>query len=147
MRRVLFPLLIVAMLLVACGGTADLTVVTPPNATKVDQTANAKIDAILKSWQASVPTAMTDHQIKADSIQQAVYTSKDTLANVQQYYVATFADKNGWRASTRTPGLDATQGVLIDAYEHGTTSLTVAALDATKYGGTGIVIYTVTGHK
>ena len=147
MRRIVLPLLVLALVLTACGGTADLTPATPPNATKVEQTGNAKVDEIIKSWQASVPGSMTDHLIKADTIQQAVYTSKDSLEAVQKYYVDTFADKNGWRASTRTPGLDATQGVLIDGYEHGTTSLTVAALDASKFGGSGIVIYTATGHK
>ena len=148
MRRVFLPLVLVGLLLTACGGgTVDLATAVPPNASVVQQTGNAEIDAILSSWRESVPSAMIDRAIKGDTIQQNVYTTDATVTDVQNYYVTTFEGKNGWSAAMRTPGLDAEQGVAIDGYEHGTTSLIIGAIDAAKYGGEGTVVYTVTGHK
>lgn len=148
MRRVVFSLMLLALFLTACGtGTADLAPVTPPNATEIKQSGAAQVDKVLSDWQNSVPQAMEDRAIKADTIKQTVYRTNDSLENVRKYYQTTFDGQNGWTHSKRTPGLDAQQGILVDGYEHGTTSLIVGALDASKYGGQGVVIYTATGHK
>jgi len=148
MRRVFFSLLLVALLLSACGGgTVDLTTTAPPNSTVVEQTGTAKVDAVLSDWRESVPPAMTKQAVKAETIQQKVYTTNTSLQDVQNYYTTTFKDKNGWYVASRSPGLDATQGVLIDTYENGLTSLVVGAIDATKFGGQGVIVYTATGNK
>lgn len=43
------------------------------------------------------------------------------------------------------PGLQG--DVLLDGYEHGTTALVIGAIDASKFGGEGIVVYTLRGTK
>lgn len=142
------PLLLAALLLTSCvGGAADLSGVTPPDSTTITTTGNAKVDKVLQEWQAGVPQAMQDHQVKADTITQVTYTTGKSLDEVKSYYDTTFTSEKGWRASTRTPGLDAAQGVLISGYDHGVTSLVVGAVDQSKYGGEGVVVYTATGHK
>lgn len=148
MRRVFFPLVLVALLLSACGtGTADLAPVVPPNSTPIEQTGTAEVDQVLSQWRSNVPAAMTDRQIKSETIDQDVYRTTDSLESVQNYYQATFDGQNGWTRSARSPGLDATQGIAIEGYEHGTTSLVVGAIDASKFGGEGVFVYTATGHK
>lgn len=148
MRRVVFPMLLVLLLLAACGGTAfDPATVVPPNSKPIEATDNPKIDGVLSSWKNSVPQAFEDRGIKADSIKQNAYLTTDSLDQIQTHYVNRFKDKDGWVASTRTPGLDAAQGVLIDGYDHGTSSLIVGAIDAAKYGGQGVIVYTATGDK
>lgn len=147
MRRV-FLLLLIALLLTACGGgTVDLATATPPSSTPVETTGVAKVDTMLADWRQTVPPAMSSHAIKADSIKQNVYTTSASLQEVQDYYTKTFKNQNGWTAATRSPGLDANQGVVLDGYEHGSTSLVIGAIDATKFGGQGVVVYTATGNK
>ncbi len=147
MRRVLWVLLLGAFMLGACGGpAADLTTVPPPQATSVESTGNAEIDQILATWKESVPQAMVERQVRGDTIQQNVYQTTESLEAVANYYGAQFNSSKGWVASSRTPGLQPEQGLLISGYEHGTISLIVGAIDATKYGGTGVVVYTATGN-
>ncbi|KAB8140963.1 hypothetical protein F8S13_20790 [Chloroflexia bacterium SDU3-3] len=147
MRRAFFPMLCVALVLTACGGAADLTVAVPPNSKVVETTGASTVDTLITSWRNTVPASMTERGIKAESLEQKVYTTTDSLEAVQAYYEAKFKDQNGWTRSMRSPGLDAAQGILIEGYEHSGTSMVVGAIDASKYGGSGVVIYTATGHK
>lgn len=147
MRRVLFAALIVAFVLAGCGGgTADTTVPDPPKSTTFEQGDNQKINQFVEQLKAQVPTEMKAHGVKDTAEQpivQQVYQSTASLQEIADFY-KTLTEK-GWHEAQKMPGIQ--DGVLITGYENGSTSLVVNAVEATKFGGSGVLIYTVKGTK
>jgi predicted small lipoprotein YifL len=143
MKRALLLVLMLAFALAACGGSGDTTVPPPPNSSAYQAGSNQKIDAIISGWQRSVPEEMKAQGAKPETIEQATYVTTASLAEIQHFYQQ--LTSKGWTASRRAPGLDATQGVLLLGFQHGTTGLAVGALDAGKFGGSGTIIYTCKG--
>jgi hypothetical protein len=147
MRRVLFPALIVALLLAACGGQpADTTVPDPPKSTAFEKGDNQKINQLIDQLKSQVPAEMKKNGIKDTAEQpivQQAYQSTASLTEIADFY-KTLTEK-GWHEAQKMPGIQ--NGVLIVGYENGNTSLVVNAVEAAKLGGSGVVIYTVKGTK
>lgn len=146
MRRTLLSLLVLVFALSACGASGDTTVALPPEATKVTESVEVKeIDAIITEWKKVAPEQMKLDAVKPETIEEVIYTSPSTLADVQSYYNNLVTTK-GWFAVKKMTNLQSDQVVLL-GYEHGTTALVVGAIDASKFGGTGVVVYTLKGTK
>jgi hypothetical protein len=146
MRRVLFAALIVALMITGCGGPPpDTTVADPPKSTVFEKSDNAKINQLVDGWKSAVPAELTSDQnkIKPESIEQKVYQSTASMQEIDDFY-KTLTDK-GWSAAPNMPGIQ--DGVFISGYQIGNTTLVISAVDATKLGGAGVVIYTVKGTK
>jgi hypothetical protein len=147
MRRVLFAALIVAFVLAGCGGgTTNVTVPEPPKSTVFEQGDNQRIDQFVALLKSRVPEEMKLHGVKDTAEQpivQQVYQSTATLQEIADFYKT--LTQEGWVEAQKMPGIQ--DGVLIVGYDHGTTTLVVNAVEATKFGGSGVVIYTVKGTK
>jgi hypothetical protein len=146
MRRVLYAALIAVLLLAACGGgAADTTVPAPPNSTAFEGGDNPKISQLVDQLKSQVPAQMKTHGIKdtpEKPIVQEVYQSTSTIQEIGDFYRTTLVGK-GWVEDKKMPSIQ--DGVLIDGYTTGTTTLVVNAVDAKQLGGSGVVIYTVKG--
>ncbi|MDZ4719526.1 MAG: hypothetical protein SH847_13810 [Roseiflexaceae bacterium] len=146
MRRTLFSLAVLVFALSACGVTGDTTVTLPPNATKVSESVNIKeIDTLITQWKKVAPEQMKADAVKPETLEETVYTAPSTLADIQTYYNNLVTTK-GWFTVKKMTNLQNDQVVLL-GYEHGTTALVVGAIDATRFGGTGVVVYTLKGTK
>ena len=55
--------------------------------------------------------------------------------------------QNSWVQVRNIPGLQEGQGFYTSGFDHSTTHLTIGAIDATKFGGTGTIVYTAKGTK
>jgi hypothetical protein len=143
MRRILFLLLLVPLVLTACGGGGDTTVPPPPAATPFESSGSAQVDALVADWRTAAWEQMAADGVKPETKVEQVYQSTATLADVEKAY-ADLTNK-GWIKLPRMPGLQG--DVLLTGYEHGTTALVVGAVDASKFGGQGVVIYTLKGTK
>ena len=147
MRRVLLVALFVAFVLAGCGGSAaNVTVPDPPKATVFEQADNQKINQYITQLKSRVPEEMKLHGVKDTAEQpivQQVYQSTASLQEVADFYKT--LTQEGWVEAPKMPGLQ--DGVLITGYDNGTTTLVVNAVEASKFGGSGVVIYTVKGTK
>jgi hypothetical protein len=139
MRR-LIVVLSLLVLLVGCGGETTLTISDPPQSTIIaDKTENPKLDTLIEGWKSTIPTELEKVNINPDSIVQKVYQSKASMQEVATFYDQ-FA-QNGWRHIKRLPGLQ--DDIFVSGYENGNATLAVNAVDASKLGGSGVLIYTV----
>ncbi len=143
MVRKLVMLFFLATVLSACGASGDTTVPDPPKSAVYAPGANAKIDGVIAGWQTGAWGEMTKDGVKAESKLEKVYTSTASLDELNAFYNS-LVDK-GWMRVSAMPGVKAPY--LLSGYDHGTTSLVVGAIDATQFGGTGTVIYTLKGVK
>lgn len=144
MRSTILVLLLIVPLLSACTQGGDTTVAAPPAATEVQTSNNPKIDAMIAQWRKDAPQSMTANAIKAETIEEHVYTSSASLTEIEAFYKN--LTTNGWVADRRLLNAENDTFAIL-GFEHGTTSLTVGAIDAQKFGGNGTVIYTIKGNK
>ena len=147
MRRVLFVALIVALVLTGCGGSTTIpTVPDPPKSTVFEQGDNQQINQFVDRLKTQVPEEIKKHGVKDTTEQpivQPVYQSTASLQEIADFYKA--LTQEGWVEAQKMPGIQ--DGVLITGYDHGNTTLVINAVDASKFGGSGVVIYTVKGTK
>jgi len=140
----LFLIVLFALALAGCGGPPpDTTVPDPPQATTFERSENDKINKLIEGWKSSVPAEMKAQQVK-DPIEEKVYQSNASLQEISDFYRQQLTEKN-WTAVHRIPGEQ--DGVLLAGYQIGNTTLVIGAVDATKLGGSGVVIYTAKGTK
>jgi hypothetical protein len=145
MRRTLLSLVALTLLLSACAAQGDTKVDLPPQATKIaESTNNAKIDALLAQWKQGATEQFKADAVKTETIEENVYSTSSTLADVQTYYNSLMA--KGWVPVKKMTNTKNDQ-VLLLGYEHGTTSLVIGAVDASKLGGSGVVVFTLKGNK
>lgn len=143
MWRMLTLALVALVMLTACGG-GDTTVVAPPSARPYESSGSEKVDTIIAAWKTAALEEMRKDAVKEETLAEEIFIVDDgTLQDVQNHYMA--LTQNGWWHLKRMPGLQG--DVLLDGFEHGTTALVVGAIDASKFGGDGIVVYTLKGTK
>jgi hypothetical protein len=147
MRRVLFVALIAALALAGCGGAAaNVTVPDPPKSTVFEQGDNQQINQFIARLKSQVPEEMKANGAQDTAEQpivQQVYQSTASLQEIADFYKT--LTQEGWVEAQKMPGIQ--DGVLIAGYENGSTSLVVNAVEASKFGGSGVVIYTIKGTK
>jgi hypothetical protein len=148
MRRnlLLLSILLAAFVVAGCGGPPpDTSVPAPPQAAAFEPGDNPKINQLVADWKSAVPAAMRDQQIKPETIEERVYQSSASLQEIASFYKQTLTGR-GWHEVPRMPGLQ--DGVFLAGYEiGGNTTFVVNAVDASLFGGSGVVVYTVKGHK
>ncbi len=141
--RVIAIVILSLLALTACGG-GDVSVPPPPNAQPFESSGSPKIDQIIEAWKSVAIEEMRNDAVKEESLVEAIFIIKDgSLEDVHNHYAA--LTQEGWWHLKRMPGLQG--DVLLDGYEHGTTALVIGAIDASKFGGSGIVVYTLKGTK
>lgn len=145
MRRVIVMLALLALVLAGCGGSsADTTVGDPPKATAFEKAGSAQLDKIVADWKTQVPAQLLDRQVKQELIEQKVYQSTASLQEIADYYHGLTTTK-GWVEVQHMPDLQS--GFFASGYDLGTTHLVVGAVDASKFGGSGVIVYTAKGTK
>lgn len=143
MRRVVLCIVLLALVLVGCGGTpADTTVGDPPQSTVIEKSGVEQIDKVIVDWKTAVPATMKE-QLVQDPIEEKVYQSNASLEEIDAFYKK--LTEQSWIAAPRMPGIQ--NGMLLTGYDNGTVSLVVGAIDAKPLGGTGVVVYTAKGTK
>lgn len=141
--RIITIVILALFALAACGG-GDVSVPPPPNAQPFESSGSPRIDQIIALWKNVAIEEMRKDAVKEESLVEEIFIVTDgSLEDVQNHYMA--LTQNGWWHLQRMPGLQG--DVLLDGYEHGTTALVVGAIDASKFGGKGIVVYTLRGTK
>jgi len=136
-------IVLLALVLAACGGTpADTTVDGPPKSEVIEASGNAQIDKLVADWKTAVKASMTEQLVK-DPIEEKVYQSTASLEDIDTFYKK-LIDKS-WIVAPRMPGVQ--NGILLTGYDSGNTSLIVGAVDAKPLGGTGVIVYTAKGTK
>lgn len=141
--RIIAMILLGLLALAACGG-GDVSVPPPPNAQPFESSTSPKIDQIIASWKSVAIEEMRKDAVKEESLVEEIFIINDgSLEDVQNHYMA--LTQQGWWHLKRMPGLQG--DILLDGYEHGTTALVIGAIDASKFGGSGIVVYTLRGTK
>jgi hypothetical protein len=136
-------IVLLALVLAGCGGTAaDTTVGDPPQSTVIEASGNAQIDKVVADWKTAVQASMKEQLVK-DPIEEKVYQSTASLQEIEAFY-KTLTDKS-WTVAPRMPGVQ--NGILLTGYDSGNTSLVVGAVDAKPLGGTGVIVYTAKGTK
>jgi hypothetical protein len=139
----MWSVLLLALVLAACGGTpADTTVGDPPQSKVIEASGNQQIDKLVADWKTAVPASMKEQLIK-DPIEEKVYQSNASLEDIDAFYKK--LTEKSWVVSTRMPGIQ--NGILLTGYDSGSTSLVVGAVDAKPLGGTGVIVYTAKGTK
>jgi hypothetical protein len=104
---------------------------------------NDKINKLLEGWKREVPAAMKAAGVK-DPIEEKLFRSTATLQEIDEFYRSQLTQK-GWHQAPNMPGIH--DGVLLTGYEIDTTTLVIAAVDATQLGSSGVIVYTVKGTK
>jgi len=141
--RIMAIVILALLALAACGG-GDVTVPPPPNAQPFESSGSSKVDQIIASWRSVAIEEMKKDAVKEETLVEEIFIiDNGSLADVQNHYMA--LTQNGWWHVQRMPGLQG--DVLLDGYEHGTTALVIGAIDASKFNGKGIVVYTLRGTK
>ncbi len=141
--RIIALVILALFTLAACGG-GDVSVPPPPNAQPFETSRSPKIDQIIADWKSVAIEEMRKDAVKEETLVEEIFVINDgSLEDVQNHYMA--LTQNGWWHLKRMPGRQG--DVLLDGYEHGTTALVIGAIDASKFGGEGIVVYTLRGTK
>lgn len=130
-------------LLTACGGSAPV-IPTPHNKVDGAQISDAALQKVIAGWQKDAKEGLVVGMVKAETIVEEPYQSSAALNDIADYYNKELGT-NGWTYRQRTPGLQ--DGFFLGAYEHGNMSLVLAAIDLTKFSGTGTYVYIVHGTK
>lgn len=143
MRRIVILLLLLPLVLTACGGSGDTTVAPPPASATFERSGSDQVDALIGQWREAAWAQMAADGVKPETKVEAVYQSTASLAEISTHYDQ--LTNNGWHRLQRLPGV--TGDLLLSGYEHGTTALVVGAVDASKFGGSGVVVYTLKGTK
>jgi hypothetical protein len=147
MKRVVVLLAFFALVLAGCGGASgDTTVPAPPNASEYQKGKSAQVDTIVEQLQAQVPQALLSQGVKSETLEEKVYQTSSSLKEVADFYNQQLP-QNSWIQVRNMPGLQEGAGFYTDAFDHSTTHLTIGAVDATKFGGTGTIVYTAKGTK
>ena len=142
-RVVIWSVLLLALVLAACGGTpADTTVGDPPQSKMIEASGNPQVDKLVADWKTAVQASMKEQLVK-DPIEEKVYQSTASLEEIEAFYKK--LTEKSWIESTRMPGIQ--NGILLTGYDSGNTSLIVGAVDAKPLGGTGVIVYTAKGTK
>lgn len=143
MRRVIVLVLLMPLVLAACGGGGDTTVPAPPASQPFESSGSEQVDALIADWHEAAWAAMAADGVKAESKVEAVYQSTASLADIETFYQD--LTTKGWHRLSRVPGAEG--DLMLSGFEHGTTALVVGAVDASAFGGSGVVIYTLKGTK
>lgn len=145
MRRLslLCLLFVLPMVLSACGPPADTTIPEPPKSSAFTTTSNLQLNSLIERWQQSAPESMRADGVKPETIEERIYVSSATLQEISDFYRG--LTQKGWHSLPRMPGLQGS--TLMAGYELGTTALVVAAFDATQFGQSGVIVYTLKGTK
>ena len=139
----MWSVLLLALVLSACGGTpADTTVGDPPQSKVIEASGNQQIDKLLADWKTVVPASMKEQLVK-DPIEEKVYQSSASLEEIDAFYKK--LTDHSWIVAPRMPGIQ--NGILLIGYDSGSTALIVGAVDAKPLGGTGVIVYTAKGTK
>jgi hypothetical protein len=139
----MWSVLLLALVLAACGGTpADTTVGDPPQSKVIEASGNQQIDKLVADWKTAVQASMKEQLVK-DPIEEKVYQSTASLEEIEAFYKK--LTEKSWIVSTRMPGIQ--NGILLTGYDSGNTSLIIGAVDAKPLGGTGVIVYTAKGTK
>jgi hypothetical protein len=130
------------LFLVACGGTA----VIPDSISKVDgkEISDATVKRVVSEWQSTARKGLETGAVKPETIVETTYQSSADVKAIADYYNKALGT-GGWTYKTRTPGLQ--DGFFLAAYEHGTKSLVIGAIDMTKFAGSGTFVYVLSGDK
>jgi hypothetical protein len=140
---VIWSVLLLALVLAACGGTpADTTVGDPPQSKVIEASGNPQIDKLVADWKTAVQASMKEQLVK-DPIEEKVYQSTASLEEIEAFYKK--LTEKSWIKSTRMPGIQ--NGILLTGYDSGNTALIIGAVDAKPLGGTGVIVYTAKGTK
>ncbi|MEN9938898.1 MAG: hypothetical protein RLZZ387_5477 [Chloroflexota bacterium] len=142
MRRVLVFLMLLPLLLTACGG-GDTTVADPPASQPFAGSESEQVNGLVEDWQRVAWEEMAADGVKPETKEEKIYQSTASLADIEKFYGE--LTTKGWYRLNRMPGLQG--DILLAGYEHGTTALVVGAIDASKHGGEGVIIYTLKGTK
>lgn len=143
MRRMLLMLAIATLILTGCG-SGDTTVPAPPKSSPYESSSSQQVDTIITEWKTVAQTKMKEDLVKPETIVEQIYSSTASIDEIKTHY-ATLTN-SGWWEVKRMAGMQ-TDEVLFLGYEHGTTALVVGAIDASKFGGNGLVVYTLKGTK
>ncbi len=144
MRRVLLALSILVFTLSACGASGDTNVDPPTQATKVESVEIKQINDVVTEWKRVANEQLKADAVKPETIEENLYTTPGTLADIQTHYNSLTA--KGWITVNKLTNTGNDQMLLL-GYEHGTTALVVGAIDASHFGGKGVVVYTLKGTK
>jgi hypothetical protein len=137
-------MILLALALAGCGGApADTTVPDPPQSATFERSTSEQVNKIVDGWKSAVPAEMKAQSVK-DPIEEKVYQSTASLQEIADFYNKQLTEKS-WVRAHRMPGVQ--NGVLIDGYQNGNTTLVIGAVDAAPLGGSGVVIYTAKGTK
>jgi hypothetical protein len=145
MRRIVLFLVLISLVLAGCGGApADTTVEAPPQSEPFAESANPKINEIINGWKSVVPATLQQNQIKPETIEEQVYESTASLADIDSHNEK--LTEKGWYKVRRMPGIQ--EGTFLSGYEiSGVTTFVVGAFDASQVGGSGVIVYTAKGSK
>ena len=145
MKRVVVILALLALALAGCGGSAaDTTVPDPPKPSAFEKGSNDKLNTIVQQWQTEVPATLVGQGVKQETIEAKTYQSSASLKEIADFYTSSLKEK-GWVEVRNMPGLQ--NGFFTSGYDHSTTHLVIGAVDATQFGGQGVVVYTAKGTK
>jgi hypothetical protein len=145
MRRSFLALLLLALLLVSCGGgPSDTTVPEPPQSQVFTSSDNAKVNEILTGWQREIPATMQQHAVKPETIEEKIFVSTASVQEVADFYQQQLIQK-GWIRAPRMPNVQG--NFLITGYEGGNYDLVIGAFDGKEFGSTGTYVYTAKGSR
>lgn len=142
-RRVALMLITAAALLAACGGAVP-EAAPPPGAAPFEPTGSDATAQLVRTWQQVAWQAMEQDLVKPETKVERFYRTDATFDEIAAHYDG-LVQTAGWWKQKRLPGRQGEFMLL--GYEHGLTAMVVGVFDAAPLGGSGRIVYTLTGSK
>ncbi len=142
-RRAILMLITATIVLTACGG-AVAEVAPPPGATPYEATGDDAAAQLVRTWQQVAWQAMAADLVKPETKIERMYRTDASFEDIAAHYDG-LVQTAGWWKQKRLPGHQG--DFMLLGYEHGLTAMVVGVFDTAPLGGSGRIVYTLTGSK
>ena len=130
--------MMLGLVLAACGGVEDTTIPPPPNGAEVKQGEDANIDMLMSSMDSAMQQSASENNITVDK--QTIFKSSDSTSAVVDFYKSEMKTR-GWSNEQS----QEQSGMTVLTYQSGSQGAIILVMDGSMMMVDGTLVYTLNG--